>query len=470
MNKSEQILLMQKGSVSAALWKLGLPTMLGMLISALYNVVDGFFVSRLGSSPMAGVSVAFPLILLLVGIGMTFGCGAASYVSRLLGAGQRQLANRVASTALYSGMAAGGIFMLLVFYFLEPVLFLLGASETTLPYAMQFTKVFMLGAVFNTFNLIVDQLAAAEGITRIPMLAMILGSVLNMLLNPLFIYQMGLGVSGSAWASVVSILATSLFFWRFIFSRQGVLTYDLSCFAPSSAIFREILKIGIPMFVSQFLQSTTLGLMNIVAAVYGDAAVAAAGAVNRILPLGFFVVFGFLRGYGPFAGYNYGARQYGRLQAATHTALCWTTAFCALAAGCLLLFPTRIMAPFSAGNGEALQIGAAMLWANGLGFLVFGFEMVYMTLFLSIGNGAAGGILSVSLQGVFCIPLLLVLPHFWGLAGLIWAYPMAHYLNAFLTMILKVKVLKNIAPRMDGLFHLAAGRPQKERAPRSHYE
>lgn len=470
VNKSEQILLMQKGSVSAALWKLGLPTMLGMLISALYNVVDGFFVSRLGSSPMAGVSVAFPLILLLVGIGMTFGCGAASYVSRLLGAGQRQLANRVASTALYSGMAAGGIFMLLVFYFLEPVLFLLGASETTLPYAMQFTKVFMLAAVFNTFNLIVDQLAAAEGITRIPMLAMILGSVLNMLLNPLFIYQMGLGVSGSAWASVVSILATSLFFWRFIFSRQGVLTYDLSCFAPSSAIFREILKIGIPMFVSQFLQSTTLGLMNIVAAVYGDAAVAAAGAVNRILPLGFFVVFGFLRGYGPFAGYNYGARQYGRLQAATHTALCWTTAFCALAAGCLLLFPTRIMAPFSAGNGEALQIGADMLWANGLGFLVFGFEMVYMTLFLSIGNGAAGGILSVSLQGVFCIPLLLVLPHFWGLAGLIWAYPMAHYLNAFLTMILKVKVLKNIAPRMDGLFHLAAGRPQKERAPRSHYE
>ena len=128
------------------------------------------------------------------------------------------------------------------------------------------------------------------------------------------------------------------------------------------------------------------------------------------------------------------------------------------------------MAPFSAGNGEALQIGADMLWANGLGFLVFGFEMVYMTLFLSIGNGAAGGILSVSLQGVFCIPLLLVLPHFWGLAGLIWAYPMAHYLNAFLTIILKVKVLKNIAPRMDGLFHLAAGRPQKERAPRSHYE
>lgn len=453
MNKSEQIALMQKGPVSTALWKLGLPTMLGMLISALYNVVDGFFVSRLGSSPMAGVSVAFPLILLLVGIGMTFGCGAASYVSRLLGAGQLQLANRVASTALYSGLAAGVVFMLLVFLFLEPVLSLLGASATTLPYAREFTKVFMLAAVFNTFNLIVDQLAAAEGITRIPMLAMILGSVLNMLLNPLFIYKMGLGVSGSAWASVVSILATSLFFWRFILRRQGVLTYARSCFAPSAEIFREIFKIGIPMFVSQFLQSTTLGLMNIVAAVYGDSVVAAAGAVNRILPLGFFVVFGFLRGYGPFAGYNYGARQYDRLQRATHTALCWTTAFCTLTAGCLLMFPAKIMAPFSAGNGMVLQTGADMLWANGLGFLVFGFEMVYMMLFLSIGNGKAGGILSVSLQGVFCIPLLFILPHFWGMLGLIWAYPIAHYLNACLTMILKVKILKNTGFRLNGDVH-----------------
>ena len=163
--------------------------------------------------------------------------------------------------------------------------------------------------------------------------------------------------------------------------------------------------------------------------------------MNRILPLGFFVVFGFLRGYGPFAGYNYGARQYDRLQEATRTALCWTTCFCVFIAVLMLLIPKTIMEPFSTGDGVVLRVGADMLWANGISFFVFGFEMVYMMLFLSIGDGKAGGILSISLQGFFCIPLLLVLPHYWGLAGLIWAYPIAHFLNAGLTLLLKCRVL-----------------------------
>ena len=441
MNKSEQIILMQQGKVSTALWKLGVPTMLGMMISAFYHVVDGFFVSHLGSNPMAGVSVSFPLVLLLMGIGMTFGAGAASYVSRLLGAHQMEKANRVASTALYSGMGVSLLFMLGVFLFLEPILVFLGASENTLPYAQDFTKVFMLCAVLNTFNLIVDQLAAAEGITKIPMLAMVLGSVFNILLNPLLIYEVGLGVRGSAWASVISVVATSLFFLCFIRRRQGVLRYTLVYFQPTREIFAEILHIGIPMFVSQFLQSATFAIINVVAARYGDQVVAAAGAVNRILPLGFFVVFGFLRGYGPFAGYNYGARQYDRLQEATRTALCWTTCFCVFIAVLMLLIPKTIMEPFSTGDGVVLRVGADMLWANGISFFVFGFEMVYMMLFLSIGDGKAGGILSISLQGFFCIPLLLVLPHYWGLAGLIWAYPIAHFLNAGLTLLLKCRVL-----------------------------
>ncbi len=442
LDKKEQLALMQQGSVPTALWKLGMPTMVGMLISAFYNIVDGFFVSQLGSSPMAGVTVAFPLVLLLIGIGMTFGCGAASYVSRLLGAQQVVAANRVASTALYSGMGAGFVFMLILLAFLEPVLELLGATPTMMPYAIEFTRVFMLCAVLNTFNLIVDQLAAAEGITKVPMVAMLLGSVLNIVLNPLLIYGAGLGVSGSAWASVISVAATSLFFLWFIRSRQGVLRYTAAYFQPAQKIFFEVFKIGVPMFVSQLLQSATMAIINVVAALYGDTVVAAAGAVNRILPLGFFVVFGFLRGYGPFAGYNYGAQQYARLQEATKTALRWTTEFCICIAVLMLLFPVDIMAPFSAGDAIVLAVGADMLWANGFGFLVFGFEMVYMMLFLSIGDGKAGGILSISLQGIFCIPLLLILPYFWGLTGLIWAYPIAHFLNFLLTFLLKCKLLR----------------------------
>jgi putative MATE family efflux protein len=305
------------------------------------------------------------------------------------------MANRVAATALYSGIGVGLVFTVLVFCFMEPILQLLGATTVVLPYAVAFTRIFMLGAVCNTLNLIIDQLAAAEGITRVPMMAMLLGSILNIVLNPLLIYGAGLGVSGSAWASVLSVLATSLFFGWFICRQQGVLRYTIAYFQPARKIFAEIFKIGIPMLVSQFLQSATLAIINIVAARYGEAALAAAGAVNRILPLGFFVVFGFLRGYGPFAGYNYGARQYDRLHEATRTALRWTSEFCIGIAVLLLLFPQEIMAPFSAGDAMALEVGAQMLRANGIDFLVFGFEMVYMMLFLSLGNGRVGGILSI---------------------------------------------------------------------------
>lgn len=441
MDKTKQLMLMQYGRVPTALWKLGMPTMVGMLISALYNIVDGFFVSQLGSTPMAGVTIAFPLVLFSIGIGMTFGCGAASYVARLLGAQQIKTANTVASTAVYSGLFISLLFMLLIYLFLEPILLLLGSTLTTLPYAIDFTKIFMLCAALNTFNLIIDQLAAAEGITKIPMAAMILGSVLNIILNPLLIYGAGLGVSGSAWASVISVAATSLFFLRFIITHQGILRYNWTYFDPTQKILSEILKIGLPMFINQSLQSITLVLINAAAVVYGDSAVAAAGAVNRILPLGFFIVFGFLRGYGPFAGYNYGAQQYNRLKEATQIALRWTSEFCLLIAFFLLLFPTIIITPFSAGNNVVLEIGTQMLWANGFGFLVFGFEMVYMMLFLSIGNGKVGGILGISLQGIFCIPLLLLLPHFWGINGLIWAYPLAHFFNAMLTLVLKYKAL-----------------------------
>lgn len=437
MDRAERLQFILQGKVKQVLWKLGMPTMLAMVVSGLYNVVDAFFVSHLGSSQMAAVAISFPISLIFIGICMTFGIGGASYVSRLLGEKHIKEANQVASTALYSGLLVTVVLAVFVVVFMDPLLQLLGTTAGMYNYAVEYLQVYLLALVLLAFSLIMNQLAGAEGLTKIPMISIILGSVLNIILNPLLIYGAGLGVSGSAWATVLAALGMDLYLMWFIFRRLGVLTYGPTGGRCSSSIYAEIFKIGIPMFVSQLLQGAVLGLANLVAAAYGDAAVAACGVINRILTLAFFVVYGFLRGYGPFVGINFGAEQFERVREATRTVLRWGLLYCFILSLFMWLLSEQIMGWFSNGDEEMLRIGAWMLWANGFGFLCFGMETVYMTIFVSIGYGKAGGLLNISLNGFFYIPLLLLLSHYFGLWGLVWSYSAAHVLNTLLTWVLK---------------------------------
>ncbi len=445
MNLNDQKLQMIRDEkIPKVLIKLGVPTMVGMMVSALYSVVDAYFVGWLGTSQMGAVSIVFPIVQIIVGLGMTFGSGAASYISRLLGEGNVDQANRTASTALFSSLVIGVVSIVISLCFLDNILVALGATETILPYAREYALIYISGAILNIINVTMNNIITAEGRAKLTMISMLIGGGLNVILDPLFIFPLGFGVRGAAIATVVSQAATTCLYLWFILSKKGYLRFSSRLFTFSGTIYGEVFKVGVPILVFQILTSAAMGLSNTAASVYGDSAVAAVGVVTRIMTLGTYVVFGYMKGFQPVAGYNYGAKNYDRLNEATKVSLKWATIFCATVALLIIIIPKQIISLFSENDRALIDIGVRALRANGIIFPLYGFQMVYMALFLAMGRGKEGGLLSISRQGLFFIPAILIMPHLFGLEGVIWAQPSADLLSVVLTAVLALGLNKKI--------------------------
>ena len=430
--KSNRIYLLGEADVAPALLKLGIPTMVGMLISALYNAIDAYFVGGLGMSQMGAVSVVFPIVQIIIGLGMMFGAGASSYISRLLGKGDNEQANKTASTSLFSGLLVGAIIIVGIMVFLDTVLTSLGATETILPYAKAYARIYVTGSIINVFTVMMNNLLTAQGATKFTMIAMLTGSIANVILDPIMIYGMDLGIEGAAIATVISLCINMAIYIGYIAKKKGVLRYA------------EVLKIGIPVLLFQLLASAAMGTVNTASKPYGDYAVAAMGAVTRIMTVVTYVVFGFLKGFQPFAGYNYGAKKFDRLKNSIKLCMTWSTVFCVIAGIILIVFANPIVSLFGT-DAEMIALAETALRLNAVLFITFGFQMVYASLYLAIGKSLVGSVLSLSRQGIFFFPLVIMLPHLFGLTGVIWVQPMADFLTTILTIIFAVKINRSLS-------------------------
>ena len=299
--------LLGSAPIPKALLAMGLPAMIGMMINALYNLVDAYFVGGLGTSQMGAISVAFPLGQIVAGLGLLFGNGAASYISRLLGYGEKETANKAASTALYGSLLAGAVMIVCALLFLEPVLILLGATESILPYALAYAGIYTASSIFNVFNVTMNSIVTSEGAARTTMCALMAGAVLNIVLDPVFIYVLGLGVTGAATATAISQAVSALVYLRYVLRRESVFTFRVQDCCFTGKIISEIMKVGIPTLVFQLLTGLSITLINLQAKEYGDSVIAGLGAVTRITAMGSLMVFGFIKGFQPIAGFNYGA-------------------------------------------------------------------------------------------------------------------------------------------------------------------
>lgn len=436
----EKFELLGQAPVSKALVTMGVPIMIGMLINALYNLVDAYFVGALGERPMGAISVVFPLGQIVVGVGLMFGTGAASYLSRLLGSDERTLADRVASTTLYSSVVVGAVIIMVMLLFLRPILIGLGATNTILPYATTYARIYVLSCVFNVFNVTMNNILSSEGAAKTAMCALLLGAVLNIALDPLFIFVFDLGVAGTAIATALSQMSSTAVYLLYILKKKSVFHFSLKNYTPSRALLMEILKIGIPTLAFQLLTGLSIALINRAAYDYGDAVIAGMGAVTRLTAMGTLVVFGFLKGFQPIAGFSYGAKNFERLRDVICTALLWSTLFCMIVGLLTALFSTEIMALFSSGNAVMLSVGAKALTANGLSFVLFGFYTVYSSLFLALGKAKAGFFLGICRQGICFVPMIVVLPGVFGVNGILYAQPVADVLTAFITAVMALDV------------------------------
>lgn len=432
--------LLGNAPIPKALLAMGLPTMIGMMINALYNLVDAFFVGGLGTSQMGAISVAFPLGQVVVGLGLLFGNGAASYISRLLGRGDKDTADQVASTALYSSILAGALMILLTLIFLTPILRLLGATQSILPYALTYGGIYVTFSIFNVFNVTMNNIVTSEGAAKTTMCALLSGAVLNMVLDPVFIYGLDLGVAGAAIATALSQVISSLVYLAYILCKKSMFTFRPSQCRYSPQIMSEILKIGVPTLVFQLLTGLSITLINMQAKEYGDSVIAGMGAVTRIISMGSLMVFGFLKGFQPIAGYSYGAKKYDRLRQAIRTSILWSTIFCTVYGLAMAVFPTAVISQFTKGDMEMIQAGQKALRANGLSFLLFGYYTVYSSLFLALGKAREGFILGACRQGICFVPIILALPALWGINGILYAQPAADIISAIVAVTMSVRL------------------------------
>ena len=449
--QNKKMQLLGSAPIPKALLAMGLPTMIGMMINALYNLVDAYFVGGLGTSQMGAISVAFPLGQLIVGLGLLFGNGAASYISRLLGHGNRETADKVASTALYSSLMAGLILILCTIVFLRPVLRLLGATESILPYAVTYTGIYIASSIFNVFNVTMNNIVTSEGAAKTTMSALLIGAVLNIGLDPIFIYVLHLGVAGAAIATAISQIVSTLVYLIYILRKKSVFTFHIKNCCFSAEIMSEILKIGVPTMIFQLLTSLSITLINLQSADYGDSVIAGMGAVTRIISMGSLMVFGFIKGFQPIAGFSYGAGKYDRLQQAIKTSILWSTIFCLVYGLVTVLFAASIISSFTRNDMEMIHVGQYALRANGVSFLVFGFYTVYSSLFLALGKAKEGFILGACRQGICFIPIILLLPMIWGINGILYAQPIADGLSAVITVFMALPLHRQLSARQKTL-------------------
>lgn len=444
-SRNNKMELLGNAPISKALLAMGIPTMLGMMVNAIYNLVDAYFVGGLGTSQMGAISVVYPLGQVVVGLGLLFGNGSASYLSRLLGNRDQEQADRVASTALYSSVAVGAVLITFSMIFLRPILRLLGATDSIMPYAMTYAGIYVVSCIFNVFNVTMNNIVTSEGAAKTTMFALMAGAVLNIGLDPVFIYTLDMGVAGAAIATAISQIVSTLIYLTFIFRKKSIYSFKMKNCTFTKEIMSEIFKIGVPTLVFQILTSLSISLVNTQARPYGDSVIAGMGAVTRIVSMGSLIVFGFIKGFQPIAGYSYGAKKFDRLHKAIRTSILWSTVFCVIYGLLLTIFSSRIIAQFTDGDLEMIRVGTQSLRINGLSFLLFGFYTVYSSLFLALGKGLEGFVLGACRQGICFVPVILILPVFWGINGILYVQPIADVLSAIITIFMALHLHKELA-------------------------
>ncbi|AAO35053.1 MATE family efflux transporter [Clostridium tetani] len=434
--------MMEKESISKVLLKLSVPAIIAMLINAIYNIVDTMFVGMLdNTSAIAAVSIVYPLFMFIGAIGVMFGAGGASYLSRLLGEKKKEEADKTLTSTIIMGCIFSLIFTVIATVFLDEFLLMYGATETIMPYAKEYGYVIVLGSIFTIGTAIMSNTIRAEGNSRYSMIATCVGAVVNIILDPILMFNFNMGIKGAAIATVIAQLTSFIFLLRYYYSNRNYINFKINLFKPTFNMFFEILKIGIPIFVTQVLASFALGFMNLGAKPYGDAAVAAMGIVFRVMSIGFYIVFGIGQGFQPVAGYNYGAKNFTRLEESIKISIRWSTIAAIITSLLFIIFAKECMLIFTRDR-EVIDIGIKAFRAASLLFPLFGYVNTYAVLFQALGKAVGAFILSISRQGIFYIPLMYVLPKFMGLNGVMFCQTAADGLAFLETIIMAIWLKK----------------------------
>lgn len=428
--------LFERAPVPRAYFRLAVPVVLAMVVSVVYNIVDAWFIALTGDTTLvAGVQVCTPLFILMIAMGDIWGLGGASLMSRLLGRKDSASAASVSAFSFYMSAACGIAFMVLLLIFQTPILRLLGADEQTLPHASAYYLWIAVGAPFIILSLTPNNQLRTEGLATQGMVGAIMGSVANIILDPIFIFTLKMGAGGAALATMLSNVLTDAWYVWLIRRRCRVVSVSPSLFRFDPGVLKEVFSVGIPAAVTNIMSSLSMALTNRFLLPYGNVRIAALGVASRVNMISSMVLIGFAFGGQPLVGYNYGAKNQKRLRETLRFAYGFETAMALALAAVLCLFAPQLIRAFI-DDPAIIAYGSGMLRCLQAGSAFMGIVLVSTCYFQAIGQGPAALILSACRQGVIFLLVLLIASRWLGYAGVILAQAIADALTAVLAVLL----------------------------------
>lgn len=430
--------------IGRLLFNLSLPAMTGMFVQALYNIVDTIFVGRvIGPMAIAGTTIVFPLQMIVMALAIMVGMGGASVISRALGAGEYQRANRTLGNVIAVIGIVGVTVGLVGNLFIKPILYLFGTSAGIYPYARDYAQIILGGTVFFSFAMTMNNIVRAEGRATVAMTTMLISAILNILLDALFIVGLGWGIQGAAWATVISQLVTDVYLLYYFISGRSSLHFKWHYCRPERRLLREIIAIGSSAFVRQVSGSLIAVIANHYLRIYGgDLAIATYGIIHRISAFFFMPLFGISQGAQPIIGYNYGARRFDKTRRALQLAIRASNIIAGITFVTLMLFPRPLIAIFTTEK-NLIEWGVHSLRLFILIIPTIGFQIMGSTFLQALGLARKAFYLTIAKQ-LFLIPCMAILPRFLGLDGIWLTFPLSDLIFFFVTLWVYLPIVRHL--------------------------
>lgn len=432
MDRSKQL---GEGEVLPLLVKFSIPAIIGMMVNALYNVVDRIFVGHgVGSVGLAAITISFPLMIIMMAFAMLIGVGANTLISIRLGQQKKEEAEQIIGNAFLLLIIVSIVITIGGLFFMNQLLKLFGASEEVMPYAKEFLTIILMGGIFQNIGFGMNNFIRGEGNPKIAAATMIIGAVVNTILNPIFIFVLHLGIRGSALATVISQAVSAVWVLYYFLGGKSLLKLQRKNLKIIGSIVGSILAIGSAPFAMQLAASVLSTILNHELVTYGgDIAVAAMGTVNSLSMLILMPIFGINQGAQPIIGFNYGAHNYDRVRKTLKYATIGATVIVLLGFVVTQLFPRQLISLFGESDEALIDVGARALRFFLAMLPIIGFQIVGANYFQAVGKPKQAMILSLSRQVLVLIPALLILPRFFELDGVFLAGPVADFVSSVIT-------------------------------------
>lgn len=447
MDQQEKVAYMLSEPVPRLVCQMAVPTIISMLVTSFYNMVDTFFVGKLNTQATAAVGVVFSVMAFIQAFGFFFGHGSGNFISRKLGAGEFEESNRMAAVGFFTAFFAGVIAGASGIIFLTPLAKVLGSTPTILPYTKDYLRIILIGCPFMMSSLVLNNQLRFQGSASYAMVGIVTGAVLNIVLDPLLIFVFDMEVAGAALATVVSQVVS--FVILFFMSRKGGnIRIEFKNFKPSWMLYWEMFKGGIPSLCRQGLASIAQICLNRAAGTYGgdfsDAAIAALSIVGRVSMFANSALIGFGQGFQPVCGMNYGAKHYSRVREAFRFCVKYAAVFLIVVSVAGFVFAEPLVTLFRKEDGDVIRIGTLALRLQCLVFPLNAWIVMCNMMLQSIGKAAKASFVAAARQGIFFIPLIYILPAFFGLLGVQMCQTWSDVCSFLLSVPLGISVLREM--------------------------